>query len=71
MKELSIEKMEMVIGGGSGWDCAGVGLAMASVVFLTYTTGPLWAVAGGWGVWAAGTSIAVNGCAEYIVYGSK
>jgi hypothetical protein len=65
MKELCIEKMELV-SGGSITDCVGVGLSILSVVALTYTTGPLWAVAGGWGIWAAGTAIAIDGCADTI-----
>jgi hypothetical protein len=65
MRELSIDSMEMVRGGSIG-DCVGVGLSILSVVALTYTTGPLWAVAGGWGIWAAGTALAIDGCADTI-----
>lgn len=71
MKELSIERMEMVSGGGSAWDCAGAVVAMGAAVFMTYTTGPLWAIAGGWGTWAAGSLATAYNCADYIVYGTR
>ncbi|MFC0655211.1 hypothetical protein [Mongoliitalea lutea] len=65
MKELNFEKMEMV-SGGSIRDCVGVGLSILGFVALTYTTGPLWAVAGGYGIWAVSTAIAIDGCADTI-----
>jgi len=67
MKELDLENMEKVNGGGSVWDCVGVGLSIVGVVTLTFTTGPLWAVAGGWTVWAGASAIAANGCSDYLV----
>jgi hypothetical protein len=65
MKELSIETMER-LEGGSMMDCVGVGASIVGAVFLTYTTGPLWAVAGGWSVWVATTAAAVYGCGNTL-----